>query len=428
LIAAHWHQRAADRIGSDDVQQTAHHARSVITLLREHESEEGAAHLLGLACARLLNLGWRIGLEREAVEIHEDGRRWARAATDVATEGEICGAFAAVHAVAGRLMEADRIGVDFVQLAERSGDPETEVVARAWMAYPKFRMGRLEEEEPKVVEIVEAGERDPRLGIRFIGSSIAGLAFSWLIDIQGRTRSYRELRATIDRGLRVARSRRESESECLQLVAGASAVLVAGDVERATMLAGQAVTIADELDSPLVQCASRRVMGLVLARSGDATEAATLARAGLEIARELHINLEQEAEYLIAFSDAHRALGDLDGALDWARQAVSSVERTGARMYHCEALDCLARALLARGEGSEVVSVLEHMETSARHIRAPNLIPFVAWRRAELAALGGDAAEHKRLLREAHAAFVEREAEGHATTLAAQLEALDITR
>ena len=67
--------------------------------------------------------------------------------------------------------------------------------------------------------------------------------------------------------------------------------------------------------------------------------------------------------------------------------------------------------------------MLERMEGTARDIGALNFLPFVAWRRAELAALRGDAAEHERLLREAHTAFVERDADGHAATVEAQLEA-----
>ena len=93
-------------------------------------------------------------------------------------------------------------------------------------------------------------------------------------------------------------------------------------------------------------------------------------------------------------------------------------------MFLCDALDSLARVLLARGKQDEAASVIERMEAAVRDTGALNFLPFVAWRRAELAVLRGDAAEHERLLREAHTGFVEREAEGHVATLEAQLEAL----
>jgi hypothetical protein len=97
-------------------------------------------------------------------------------------------------------------------------------------------------------------------------------------------------------------------------------------------------------------------------------------------------------------------------------------------MFLCEALDSLAKALLASGEKNEAASVLERMETTARDIGATNFLPFVAWRRAELAALREDPSEQERLLREAHTGFIERDAEGHAATLALQLEALSNAR
>jgi hypothetical protein len=52
---------------------------------------------------------------------------------------------------------------------------------------------------------------------------------------------------------------------------------------------------------------------------------------------------------------------------------------------------------------------------------AANLLPLVAWRRADLAGARGDGAERTRRLREAHATFVERGLRGHAEALEREL-------
>jgi hypothetical protein len=50
-------------------------------------------------------------------------------------------------------------------------------------------------------------------------------------------------------------------------------------------------------------------------------------------------------------------------------------------------------------------------------------LPFVAWRRAEIAAARGDEAVRRRLLREAHASFRQRGATGYAERLEKELPA-----
>jgi hypothetical protein len=280
----------------------------------------------------------------------------------------------------------------------------------------------LEASEAQMLEAIEAGERDPAIGMQFIGASLAGLMFDWLIDLQARTHTRPEQLATIERALRFVRSQREAEAEALLLSSSVRAHALSGDTPSALAHARQCAAIADTLGSPLTFCASRLALCLSLVAHGDHATAVEEGRAGLAEGRRLHINLEAESVTLAALSDAHRGLGDLDAALEAAREAIASIERTGARMFLCDALHALARAQLARREAEQAEAAVDRLDAAAREIGAVNFLPHAAWCRADLAQLRGDGTARQRWLREAHQRFLERGFDAHAATLAAELE------
>jgi class 3 adenylate cyclase/tetratricopeptide (TPR) repeat protein len=419
LAAARWHLRAADWIGAKDVREAAGHAHAVLALLRDREGEEGATALLAQACARLLGLGWRIGMADEAARVYEDGRRWSRAAGDVDAEARLAGSYAAIVCLEGRVEESMAIGKQFPVLAEDIGDPELGLVSRTWLAYPRMRMGQFAEAEARLLAALAGSEDHPDLGVRFLGASLIGFVLTWLGSMYGLTRSWPEAQEMLERALAWTRSRREAEAESLvHQVWGWGALESAGEVSLALSHARQSVAQAEELGSAQILCGAKRTLAMCLAASGEHQAAIDLCSVALQKARERRVNLEMESQYHSVFAAALRGQGALEPALSAAREAVAVADRLRTGAFLPGALHELARVLIARGELDEAATALGRMERESRAIGASAMLPFAVWRRADLADARGDAAERDRLLRAAHEQLTVRGASGHATAIA----------
>ncbi|MCZ6893320.1 MAG: hypothetical protein O7H40_04640, partial [Gammaproteobacteria bacterium] len=118
---------------------------------------------------------------------------------------------------------------------------------------------------------------------------------------------------------------------------------------------------------------------------------------------------------------AELALGNADEALELSREGV--VKATPANLSLLSTLDSLVKITLALECLDECAEALDRMDTTARGCGASNYFPLIVWRRADLAAARGDAKQQARLLREAHAGFVERGANPHAETISSILSA-----
>jgi tetratricopeptide (TPR) repeat protein len=424
VTAARWNLRAADWIGTTDVHATERHSRAVLALLREREAEGDAAGLLAQACARLLALGWRLGMEEEAARLHVDGRRWARAAGDLDAEARVAGAYAAVLAVAGRLEESAAVGDEFNRLAEQLGDPEMRAVAHAWMTYPPLQMGRLEEAEARLLAGIRAGERQPDLGQHFIGSSITGFLLWWLVDVHVLTRPWPEVAEDIERSLRWARARRESESESFALIEFRYLATGTGEVDVHLPRVRQALALAEEMGSAALRTAAKLALGACLVEAGEPEEALPLIDAALVEAREARTNLEFEADYESRRALALLALGRSAEALASAREALVTCEARLTRRLLPDVLCILARCELAIGELDAAAGTLDRAEIEVRAMGAVNPLPMIVWGRADVAAQRGDIASQRALLEEALAGLRERGATGHARSVERVLEAL----
>ncbi len=424
VTAARWHLRAADWIGPNDVHASSRHARAVLALLGEQEQVEGAAALLAQACARLVGLGWRLGMEDEAARLYSEGRRWAQAAGDLDAEARVAGAYAAVLAVAGRLEESAEVGDVFNRLAAELGDAELLAVADAWMTYPPLRMGRLEEAERRILDGIHEGERQPDLGMHFLGSSITGFLLQWLVDVHAYTRPWPEVEQTFERALRWVRARREVESECYVLGGIRYFATGAGRSEAFLAQARQTLAAAEELGAPLARVYAKLCLGACLLERSQPGEALELIDEALSESRRTRAGLDDEPETLRHRARALLALGRGGEALVGAREALVVCEQRRMGMYLPDVLRDLALALMENGELDAAAATLDRAEAEATAIGARNVLPLVTWARADLAARRGDPAAQRTLLHEALAALRERGAVGHARTVASALEAL----
>ncbi len=424
LSAARWHLRAADWIGARDVQETGRHAWGVIRALRSREDEEEAARLLGPAAARLMNLGWRLGMgEAEAAALYEDGKRWARSVGDARVEARLAGGYAAVLALTGDLRGCVQRGFEFAELAKQSGERELQLVELGWISYPRLMMGRLDEVLARLAPAMTECERDPAIGVEFIGASLQGFLLQWLLFVQLRREPFAVAEATLEKALHWARSRGEKETEAL-FYGEVSALLAmyTGDTARSLAMARRGVVLAEELANPLARLTALRGLAVALQVSGQSAEAANLALECLEESKSKRIGMQFAPLVLSVLAEARTTLGEADSALVHSSEAVDEAERIGAGLLLPDALYSLAGAHLANGNLDEAESALDRMEKAAKAIGAVNFVPIVNRRRASVLKRRGDTQGWERLLRAALEGFVERGATGHATSARVELE------
>jgi class 3 adenylate cyclase/tetratricopeptide (TPR) repeat protein len=410
LAAAGWHMRAAAWIGHNDFQESARHANAVLEHLRQQESEPGAAALLGQASAWLTGLGWRLGNDPQAASaLYEDGKRWAQAAGDIVTEARLAGGYGAVLAVRGELPRSMDVGAELERHADALEDEEMRLVALAWMTYPRIVLGRLDEAQERADAALPRALADPEAGVGMIGSSVAGFLAMWMVDLHMRTRSLVDTSQSFERALRISKERRELETECFTHANWAEALArYFGDRDRAMRHAELCMRQAETLDSPLSRIYARYALGLCLSDRGETGEAIELLEQALAESTERQIGLERNSRVVAELATAWRMAGEIEKAETAARKAEASVIRTGSRIDEPTACLALAAVLLSRRDPKawqEAAATLDRAEAVARETGAVNELPRIAWRRAELARVRGDAQGRERALRTAREGF-----------------------
>jgi len=423
MRAAPWHLRAADWIGANDVHEVESHARAVIDGLRERADEDGASQLLARAATRLVNLGWRLGIDEQAGEaLYRDGCRWARAAGDVRLEAQLAGGQGAVRILAGDVLGCIECADEFERLAQASGDSELQMVEHGWMAYPRMITGRLADAMARIERAMAAAERNPELGVSFLGASLRGVMYGWKISIQFRVGRVQDAEASYEQAIRWVRARGEVENEHFAMAEFAdSLACYAGDGKRAIALARQALRLAEELASPISLNETDRVMAAALLVDGDAMGSLEALRRWRQHAQDARLDMQYMPRALAVESKAHAALGQHDEALRKALEAVGAAQQMHTGMLLPDALLALAEAQLGRGEPDEAEVAIARLAVAARDIGARNFEPHLGVLRAELCSQRDDLAGRDALLAEALQQFTDYGARGHAEKLAARL-------
>ncbi|MFT5154067.1 MAG: class 3 adenylate cyclase/tetratricopeptide (TPR) repeat protein [Planctomycetota bacterium] len=423
MRAAPWHLRAADWTGAKDVHEVAKHAHAVLDALRDRDQEDGATHHLALASARLVNLGWRLGIDAESAEaLYRDGRRWAQADNNPGIEAQIAGGQGAVHALAGRLEACMECAREFERLAVESGDPELQLVEHGWMSYPRLYMGKLDEALVRIDRVMKATERNPELGVQFVGASLKGMLYQWLVTINYRTSPLGEVETIYEKGIRWVRARGEAENEMFLVAEHAQYLLLyAGELARGKSLAKHLRVLAEELASPVSDIDALRAEAACQLYEGDPQAALASTDVWTERVALTPTDLQNLALMLAIRARALSALGRHDEALESAREAVASVDETGAKLLLPDALHALVVAHLGRGELDDAEHAVENFEQAAQEMGAVNFFPQAKWFRAEICGARGESDVRRTLLHEAMDGFRARGAMGHVRTLASEL-------
>jgi predicted ATPase len=140
----------------------------------------------------------------------------------------------------------------------------------------------------------------------------------------------------IDDALKNARETRQTASLMFALHFTAGPLLLCGDYSRATALAQEFRTLADEKDLPFWKVNGSLYQGSLFALTGDASNAVRLLASGITAVRPTGVTVWMP-RWLSYLAIAHADLGQIDDAWRCIGEAISTIEATKEGWFEAEA-------------------------------------------------------------------------------------------
>ncbi len=414
VSAARWHLRAGRWLqGRDPHTARTHYERALDLTASQPSSPDRERQRLD-AAARLLDLGFYLGLAPErARELLREGREAAELVNEPALEAMLVAFYVRFAQFAGSdALPLAELGSEALRLAPHVSDPSLycEVVLSA-TTYLLFS-GRVSEAiellDRSVAPRVASPEVDPRVVARF-----HGLRGRLLAEVGRFAESSREM----DRALAIASRLAEHEKEHRFLEGMQNVVFrLRGDSDKLE-LAARWIARADERSFHFDRVQKRFALAELLLLAGRDDEVLAPVCEAIAIARETSASLSVMPSLEALQARALLLRGDVSGAERVAAEITPPTTwfgSLGVRLLRAR----LGIARDARGECSEIESSLDEV---ARDIAAAGLhayAPEVHEIRADLARALGDEAGRERILRDAHRLYADMGAEGHAARIA----------
>lgn len=429
MMAAHWHQRAAEWIGLRNVTEAYCHWRIVLALIGDGEDTPERVGFGLTARIWLLQLAWRLGLSQgEATRIYNRGIELARRTGDRSSEVILNLVFAVFRGVVGDHDGHYRYGRDAMELADRLENPALVRAARLSMLTALLYRGSLAEG----IELANAIDIDARnaegqsgrddwleddltqraytLGLRGVLHSVAGNLDLAAPEIREAEELARQIREPETRGY--------VHTFCVQ-----HAVL-AGDVETALDHGEQAIDLAEETEIPLQRADAYLAYAdaLILAeRWQDATGALEQTRGILDETPNL-VSLRPRLCNALALAQLGK--GEIERCLEYADATLREPGTRSARIIELNARLTRVRALLDAPEHRDPDRVQRELSTILELIHdtgAEAYRPMVHLVLAQLAERVGEPERGAEQLGRAHADYARIGARGHARSVAIQL-------
>ncbi|MBI3682550.1 MAG: AAA family ATPase [Acidobacteria bacterium] len=404
--AAHWHRRAAEWVGLNDIKAALQHWQRVRELARQGNDGPESAALTIIACSQALTHGWRLGaLATEWPELFAEGCAAAERAGALAALAVLNATYGVVRGHnQGSAYDWVRYAGAAVRIADRTDDAALRCGTRTSLFFAHSYSGQLREAERVCNEVIELAREDPHLGADVTGFSPLLAARYLRYQCIGFTRDPATALRELPLLRQLALDSGYPEVAVWVLLFGAELKHVLGNSDGTRALAQAAVRLAEhlgvgnELLAALALCdalACEREWQLVLDTAGDA----------LQLLRERGAVRLHEQNFLAHIGAAQLELGNLEAGRAAAAEGVVFM-RESQGTWSPRSYAVLARSQLALAEpAADIASTLDEyaalLERTEFHLFEGELHEL----RAQLAEREGRAAEKTAALQRAHECY-----------------------
>ena len=386
LEAARWRQRAARWAGRNDLPAAYEHwdkVRDLVaTLALSAETDELALR----ARWRMLNLGWRLGIEEDkAQQLFSEGLELATRLEDVRSQVAIRLFFGITRMMAGRIEQALDIFAEAGKIAEATGDPDLMLESMGPPIHALISTGRLSEGLTAARHSLAALRGKPEAGREFFEltpSLYLRCCEGEILLLQGDTQAGgEELRQV------VSDARRTGDAEILGWALGSLARTAAlvGDISAARARIGESIEIAERAGALSSQVRAAVNLSLVYLADEAFEEAAEAAESILPLARERRIGLDHEPVLLACMAQALARQGMGAEAVAIAREALAKARQYGTRLWEIPACLSLACALGAEDREANETEIQAALKDAHKLIDETGAQVFTIWLETEVA-------------------------------------------
>ena len=392
LEAARWQLRAAIRLYRSDLADARRRLDRAIDHLEDVPPGDDRLRLGIRARQQILRMGSRRGMPvGEADEVSRRANQDARELGDPTLVSAVVQGDLAVRLFRGDVGGAREAAEEALRWANRSGDRGI----RAWVSCSQgvihTYVGDFEAGFARVEEGIKLCGGDLTVGTDLGGYSVEDYgSFIWAIQCVPAGRLVEAAGAAA-----AVRARFElrpvAEWIAWTLTVFAQLADATGEVERsaeAERAAAEALRIARETGSVVMEVKALSALGVVALLRGRSGEAEAAFVEGLTLARDLGVGLLEEPVILAHRARARLALGDAATARSLSDEAVLVAQRQGAFVSECQAHTVRARVWRETSAGTEDLARAQHAVTTgaalAARVGAETWAAFLAEEQARL--------------------------------------------
>ncbi|MGH7894540.1 MAG: hypothetical protein ACREQL_07720, partial [Candidatus Binatia bacterium] len=423
LVAATWHQRAADWIGVRDRAETLRHWTEIRRLLATVPASPETLALGVMARDAMMLHGLFCGMsDEEAETLFTEGMDLAKRLPEPSSRIGLLTRLGSRKSLTGVPAEALAPLEEARRLAVETGDPFLEFMTRFAMLGAAMNLGRLEDAIVHFDHCEAVCGGDPEYGTGITGFSVHAYLLAMRGFVLGNQGHWTEALRFAERAIEIARERRDHEMLVIGGAVGCTACEMIGDAPGALAHARGAMR-ATEAGAEGIRQTAMMNLGRAHLMQREWRVAIDTLTASLSETRKARTGLALEAMILALLAAGHLGAGDLASARETADEAVAVARRRKTRVVEIVALLARVRVLLATDGASPAVERdLDDATALIQATTARGYLPFVHVERARLAALRGDASASRHHAGEARRLFSEMGGPARAEQTARELE------
>ncbi|HEX6229597.1 MAG TPA: adenylate/guanylate cyclase domain-containing protein [Solirubrobacterales bacterium] len=366
--AARWSARAAYWAGHSQPQDAMRLWRKVTDLLSELEEDEETAALGVASRLRLLDLAWRLGMEREQeAQLESEAEELATRIGDLRS-------LTLLQALTNGRPGRERQGDEWVatanrvnQLADESGDHHLRVAIRAATSYTSLCVADFETFDRRADEVLELAGDDRGAG----AGIIVGCPVAWALMCKGiasRERGdYDGAERYLERGIQVATEQGDPETASWTRGNLATLAVIHGKVDAALALARRNHELTERLGDVFSRTLSLVNLGFIELAAENYAGALDALEEAERLYRGAMGNGGEVGSWRGALrSEALLGQGRKDEALEVAEWSAENARSNGMLWPLPKALRSLARARRAAGTGGAREALDEAIEVAER--------------------------------------------------------------